>query len=92
MSEKFQPLKADEDNGESPDPKRASRRGGGRLAMDRRWILYALAFLVTSSVSGVGASHRTVSASRRASTRHPPTHLRALFACVSVIPPAADAR
>jgi hypothetical protein len=26
------------------------------LQMDRRWILYALAFVVTSSVSGVGAS------------------------------------
>ena len=64
--------------------------------MDRRWILYALAFLVTSSVSGVGASRHVVSSSRRASTRddapHPPTRLRALFACVSVIPPAADAR
>jgi hypothetical protein len=63
--------------------------------MDRRWILYALAFLVTSSVSGVGASRHAVSSSRRASTRddapHPPTRLRALFACVSVIPPAADA-
>ena len=62
--------------------------------MDRRWILYALAFLVTSSVSGVGASRHAVSSSRRASTRddapHPPTRLRALFACVSVIPPAAD--
>lgn len=50
--------------------------------MDRRWILYALAFIVTSSVSGVGASCCAVSASRRASTRddalHPPTRLLAL--------------
>jgi len=28
------------------------------IVMERRWLLYALAFVITSSVSGVGASPR----------------------------------
>ena len=46
-------------NGEtsSSNPRaREEEADGSTHDMDRRWILYALAFVVTSSVSGVGKS------------------------------------
>ena len=55
--------------------------------MDRRWILYALAFLVTSSVSGVGTSCCAVSTSRRVSTRFTRRHSPCVF-CVRFRYPA----